>query len=89
MNREEYAKWEEDAARALSGRYTPAEIKIVLDWFRSIKGADERDLAGNEEVECFLKVSNARDNFDLYKSLMCRLFIYAPLILKEAAEHAR
>jgi len=36
MNREEYAKWEEDAARALSGRYTPAEIKIVLDWFRSI-----------------------------------------------------
>lgn len=85
MNAEQYAKWEEDARRALSGRYTAEEIEVVLDWFRRIKGSDERDLIGNDEVEAFLLFSGARGNFDLYNSLMARLFIYAPLILREAA----
>lgn len=83
MNSAEYAKWEQDAALALSGRYTPAEIKTLLDWFRCIKGADEIDLIGAEAVEAMLVFTGAMPEFDLYSSLMARLFVYAPLILAE------
>ena len=83
VNQTEYKAWEEDARRALSGRYCLADIGTVLDWFRSIKGADERDLIGNDEVEAMLTFTGARDNHDLYNSLMARLFIYAPLILAQ------
>lgn len=86
MNREEYARWEADADRALSGRYTPQERAIILAWFRSIKGQDERELIGNEQVEAMLVFVTAAGNFDLYNSLMARLFIYAPLILREDRE---
>ena len=82
MNQEEYKVWEQDAARALSGRYNQAEIETVLEWFRRIKGAEERDLIGHDEVEAMLLFVQAQGNFDLYNSLMARLFIYAPLILK-------
>lgn len=88
MNHEEYLRWETDAARALSGRYTEEERGIILRWFRHIKGQEERDLIGNEEVDAMLKFVGAADNFDLYNSLMARLFIYAPLILKEERQAA-
>ncbi len=83
MNEQEYTIWENDARRALSGRYSEAEIKEVLDFFRCIKGADERELVGDKEVEAFLVFSDAKGNFDLYNSMMARLFIYAPLILRQ------
>ena len=86
MNEQEYKKWEEDARRALSGVYVPGEIDMILDWFRCIKGSDERDLIGNDEVEAMRLFVGARGRFDLYNSLMARLFIYAPLILREAAK---
>ena len=88
MNQEEYKRWEGDADRALSGRYTPAERTTILRWFRTIKGADERELVGNDEVEAMLTFVAAKGGFDLYNSLMARLFIYAPLILKGAREDA-
>ena len=88
MNQEQYAKWEYDARRALSGRYTDAEIDILLRWFRCIKGADERDLIGHEAVEAMLVFTEAGGRFDLYNSLMARLFVYAPLILAQAQREA-
>jgi hypothetical protein len=87
MNQDEYKKWEKDASLSLSGKYTQSEIKTVIDWFRTIKGAEERDLIGDEEVAAMLKFVCAKNNFDLYNTFMARLFIYAPLILKEAAEN--
>jgi len=84
MNQEEYRAWESDADVALSGRYVHAERKIILDWFRSIKGADERDLIGHEAVEAMLVFVCAQGKHDLYNSLMARAFIYAPFILEEA-----
>lgn len=84
MNQQEYRAWEGDADVALSGRYTQAERKIILKWFRTIKGADERDLIGHEEVEAMLVFVSARGKHDLYNSLMARAFVYAPFILEEA-----
>ena len=89
MNQQEYTRWEEDARRALSGRYSASEIDIILHWFRNIKGSGERDLIGDNEVEAMLVFTGARDRHDLYNSLMARLFVYAPLILEEDAEDAR
>lgn len=83
MNTQEFQKWEQDARQALLNLYTPAETEVVLRWFRNIKGQEERDLVGNEEVESMLKFVCAQSNFNMYNSLMSRLFIYAPLILKE------
>lgn len=88
MNQEEYAKWEQDARRALAGRYASEEIDVLLSWFRSIKGADERDLIGHEAVEAMLVFTDAQGHFDLYNSLMARVFVYAPLILAEAKAEA-
>lgn len=89
MNKEEYLRWEADARRALAGRYSDVEIEVILDWFRNIKGSDERELIGNEEVDAMLKFVCARERFDLYNSLMARLFVYAPLILEEAHTQGR
>lgn len=83
MNNEEYKKWEEEASRALCGKYSSSEIKVILDWFRSIKGSDERDLIGNDRVEAMLKFVDNGPKWSLYDSMMARLFIYAPLIIDE------
>lgn len=81
MNAEQYKHWERDASQALHGRYSQNEIDIVLGWFRAIKGSGEEDLIGEEAVKAMSTFVVARGNFDLYNSLMARLFIYAPLIL--------
>lgn len=83
MNKEEYLKWRMDAATCLMLRYNAEDTEKVLCWFDYIKGREERELVGDESVECMLKFVTSCDNFDMYNSLMCRLFIYAPLILKQ------
>ncbi len=84
MNEKEYLKWQQDARRALSGRYSDDEIDIVLSWFRGIKGQAERDMVGSAEVDAMLVFVSAGKRFDMYNSLMARLFVYAPFILDEA-----
>ena len=83
MNEQEYAQWENDANWALTGKYTGPEANIIIGWFRSIDGRQERNLIGDEAVDAFQIFCAAKGNFNLYDSLMSRLFIYAPLILKE------
>ncbi len=83
MNLEQLKVWERDADVALSGRYNAEERAIIMDWFRHIKGQDERDLIGNEQVEAMLVFVTAGGKHDTYNSLMARLFIYAPFILEE------
>lgn len=65
---------------ALSRRYSADTVKLVLDWFRNIQRADERDLVGGQELDGMLVFTSACGNHDLYNSLMARLLIYAPLI---------
>ncbi len=86
MNHEEYLQWERDAEMALSGRYSPDDIRTILEWFRCIKGADERALIGDEAVDAMLVFTGEGERFDLYNSLMARAFVYAPLILAEARQ---
>jgi hypothetical protein len=86
MNHEEYLRWKADADRALSGKYTAEERAIIVGWFDYMKGQDERELVGNEAVEAMLVFVQAGNNFEVYDSLMARLFIYAPLILKQERE---
>lgn len=83
MDKEEWADWEVDAANALKPLYCENDITIILDWFRSIKGSRERELIGEIEAAAMLVFVCAQDNLNIYNSLMARLFIYAPLILKE------
>lgn len=82
MNTKEYKTFEEHARNALSGKYTPAQIDVILDWFRNIDTSGEIKLMGEARLECMLTFV-INDPFDLYDSLMARLFIYAPLILKK------
>lgn len=93
MNDVEWQKWEDDARAALKGRYAKDDITIIIHWFRSIKWAGECNLIGDAAVEAFdLVVSAVRDRhadprlFDLYNSLMARLFLYAPLILQQSKQ---
>ena len=83
MNRDQYNQWREHARQLLLNLYTETQVRVVLHWFDNIKGAGERDLVGNDEVNAMLTFAQARNSFDLYNSLMARIFIYAPLILKE------
>lgn len=84
MNEEQWKEWESNAKLALFPKYTPEEIDQVLKWFKSIKASKEKDLIGEEALSAMLTFVSAGDNFDMYNSLMARLFIYAPLILKSA-----
>lgn len=83
MNEEELRNWEMHAALALSGKYSPGQISVIIDWFRTIKASDERDLIGQDAIDAMLIFVSA-GKFSVYDSLMARLFIYAPLILKKA-----
>lgn len=82
MTLEEYLKWRQDAKDALLKIYTEEQADKILYWFDRIKGQDERDMIGNDEVNAFLVFSSAGGKFNLYNSLMSRLFIYAPFILE-------
>lgn len=83
MDELEYRKWEAEARVALACRYTTEETDEVLNWFRTIKGSKERDLIGSDAMEGMLTFVAAKGGFDIYNSLMARLFIYAPLILQK------
>lgn len=85
MNEQEYRKWEQDALRALSGKYSEQQALAVIDWFSRIKGSTEIELLGVDRAGAMLKFVDNGADFDLYDTLMARLFIYAPLILKQGA----
>lgn len=92
MNESEFKKWLDDASAILAiAGYSPKDSKIIIEWFRSMKGSDERLLIGNKAVNGHLIMVAASigklGKFDLYGSMMSRLFIYAPLILKEHSEN--
>lgn len=89
MNEQEWNHWLLDARACLicTHKYSNDEISKIIDWFYHIRGSNERYLIGDEAVDALSVVNKASmdrlDSFDLYNSLMARLFIYAPLILKD------
>lgn len=89
MNEQEWKQWLLDARACLicTHKYSDTEISTIIDWFKHIKGSDERHLIGDKAVDAHSVIVQASikrlGSFDLYGSLMARLFIYAPLILKE------
>ena len=82
MNQVEYDKFEVDARNALSGKYSPEQIHVILDWFQTIDTRGEINLIGIDRFDSML-IFIVNKPFNLYDSLMARLFIYAPLILKK------
>lgn len=86
MNQEEYVKWMVDATAALSRIYSAEDTEIVIEWFRHIRGSHEYELIGTDQVEAMLVFVTSGNCFSVYNSMMARLFIYAPIILKEAHE---
>lgn len=86
MNEAEYRQWEMDARSSLSGKYSEEEIGTIIRWFKNIKGRHELDLAGSSIFDSMLNINNTMncdETWSLYNSLMCRLWVYAPYILKE------
>lgn len=82
MNHVEYGKFEIDARTALGGKYSPEQIDVILDWFRTIDTRGEINLIGIDRFDSML-IFIVNKPFNFYDSLMARLFIYAPLILKK------
>lgn len=86
MNPDEYLKWQEDAYSALIRVYTEADTIKILDWFKYIKGSEERDLVGNRIVDSFDCIyqawNNGSDSSSIYHSMMVRLWVYSPFIVK-------
>lgn len=82
MNQVEYDKFAVDARNALSGKYSPEQIDVILDWFQTIDTRGEINLIGIDRFDSML-IFIVNKPFNLYDSLMARLFIYAPLILKK------
>jgi hypothetical protein len=80
MNHEQYLQWESDARLILLAVYDPNEVNKILQWFRGIKGDDERQLVGSETVDM---LNRSIGDFSLYRSLMIRVWYYAPYILAE------
>ncbi len=89
MNEQEWKQWLLDAEQCLicTKRYSGEEISIIIDWFKHIRGSNERALIGDKAVDALSVVNKATIDklgyFNLYESLMARLFIYAPLILSD------
>jgi hypothetical protein len=81
MNENEFSEWKSAALIALCSKYSFEESIKVVDWFDTIDTRKEINLVGEETVYSLLCVF--RKNFDLYNSLMIRLWVYAPYILKE------
>ncbi len=86
MGINEFEDWCNDAWDALCKVYTEAESECIVDWFRHIKGSDEYELIGHERLEAFLTFSTPENVrwFNVYSSMMSRVWIYAPYILKKA-----
>ncbi len=82
MNEEEYKNWRNDAFNALISYYNEEDVNTVLNWFDTMTGSKELNLIGKMCLEAMTIFTCACDNFKLYNSMMSRLFIYAPLILK-------
>jgi hypothetical protein len=51
MNPEEYIKWRGEAAICLSFKYSPKEIEIILSWFDTIRGSEEKDMIGDRKFD--------------------------------------
>ena len=91
MNERELKQWFQNASDALrKAGYSQHEIDAILSWFWYIRGSAERALIGDEAVNALSKINDfileRTGAFNLYNSLMSRLFIYAPLILNEYNE---
>lgn len=94
MNEQQLAVWTQDARACLyvTHKYTSEEIDGIMYWFKNISGSAERGLVGDAAVDAHVVMiqSLIKEGMNypewLYFSLMSRLFIYAPLIVKEFYE---
>lgn len=92
MNTEQYQQWKQHTYDALvsSGVYTPEQAEIIVKWFDSIKGQDERDMFGNNFINELSKHWKCLESKDfVYKTLSARAWLYADLILKEHNEEQK
>jgi hypothetical protein len=92
MDRTQYYRWALDAYSCLEAtcKYSEEEMFKIINWFDGIDGSKERELIGDSAVDAHSEVMKAltkRVGFNLYDSLMIRLFTYAPLILKQIKEN--
>lgn len=82
-----YNQWFKDAFDALSKVYTEEEANIITEWFKNIKGASELELVGADKVNAHsTMIGDDIESvwlFSVYASMMSRMWIYAPYILRE------
>lgn len=82
MDKEAWEKWWVDAYKALRAKYDEKQSTKIVDWFYTIKASKEIALVGEEKMNA-LRVLYEGPHFDLYHSLMYRMWVYAPYIIAE------
>ena len=89
MNKKEYIEWRLDVYHCLGCKYSSKEISIILEWFDRIKSSEEVALIGSKCLEAyriFHGDPETNPHYNLYDSLMIRVWAYAPAILKQHKE---
>ena len=82
MNEQEWYNWKSDAITSLRLKYSQEETDKIMNFFERIKGKRERLLVGDENVDKLCDLFEDQPfPFNLYTSLMMRLWFYAPYIL--------
>jgi hypothetical protein len=83
MNKDSWDEWRvSDANEMLRiAGYNKKDRKVVLDWFYTMSEGDELNLIGESGLSAMERFVTSKNTFNVYNSLMSRLFIYAPLIL--------
>ena len=85
MNAKEYIEWRLDVYHCLGCKYSSKEITIIVEWFDLIKGKKEAALIGPDRLEAYRMFNGDPDtnpHYNLYDSMMIRVWAYAPAILK-------
>ena len=86
MNKKEYIEWKLDVFHCLGCKYSTKEITIIVEWFDRIKASKEFDLITCPRVEAYEVFHGdleTNPHYNLYDSMMIRVWAYAPAILKE------
>jgi len=82
MTPAEFEIWKQDAKQALLNKYNEEDTNRILEWFTYFDGADEELLVGRKGTDAMQVFFKRMKPFDLYNSLMARIWLYAPYILE-------
>lgn len=82
MDAVNYKQWRIDAGVALRCRYSNEEAITIITWMDNSLGKWEYALVGRDVMEAIQTIDESH-HYNLYNSLMMRMWLYAPYILND------